>query len=243
MNKTLKTIVLGLSMTITGAYAAGGGVELREATIDSTDMESLQNGARLYVNYCQGCHSMKYQRYNRIARDLQLTEDEVQADLMFTSTKIHDTMGRAMPAADAEKWFGVNPPDLSLTARSRGTDWLFSYLTSFYVDPAKPTGVNNLVFPDVGMPFVLAGLQGEQVLVTEGEGEEAHQKLSLAKPGSMSVEEYEKTVNDLVNFMAYVSDPVKNDRETLGIYVIGLLLILFVLSYFLKKVYWRGIKH
>ncbi len=147
--------------------AAGGGVHLDEADIDVSDQASLQRGAKFFVNYCLSCHSAKFQRYNRLARDLGLTEDEVKDNLMFTTDKIGDTMTIAMTDANAEAWFGVVPPDLSLIARARGVDYIYTYLRSFYVDEARPFGVNNVVFKDVGMPHVMWELQGMQKAVFE----------------------------------------------------------------------------
>ena len=215
-------------------FAAGGGVKLQTANIDTADIKSLQNGARIYVNYCLGCHSLKFMRFNRFIDELDLTKEEIEQNLMFVGNKIYDYLNNAIPNEDAVGWFGVVPPDLTLTARSRGSDWLYSYLLSFYADTDRPTGVNNLIFKDVGMPHVLWELQGMQDLV-DG-------KLVLRQgTGSMNQTEYEDTVRNLVNFMTYAAEPVKNERIRLGYWVIGFLLILLVMSYLLKKEYWRDV--
>ena len=164
----MRRIILALTSLLLPAvaFSAGGGIELQKAHNDITDIASLQTGAKLFVNYCLGCHSAKYVRFQRIGKDLGLTDDELKKNLMFNTEKVGDTMSIAMDDADAKKWFGAAPPDLSVIARARGTDWLYSYLLSFYLDPSRPLGVNNLVFKDVGMPHVLWERQGWQKPVT-----------------------------------------------------------------------------
>jgi len=226
--------------------AAGGGVHLDDADIDLSDQASLQRGARLFVNYCLSCHSAKFQRYNRMARDLGLTEDEVKENLMFTTDKIGDTMTIAMTPADAEKWFGVAPPDLSVTARARGVDWLYTYLRSFYIDESRPFGVNNRVFPDVGMPNVLWRLQGMQKAVYKGEGDQqVIDKLvpadGPAGQGEMTPEEFDGAVRDLTAFLSYIAEPIQMERKRLGIWVLLFIAVFFVLAYALKKEYWKDV--
>ncbi|MCC7486799.1 MAG: cytochrome c1 [Burkholderiales bacterium] len=227
------------------------------ADAGTEDLASLQRGARTYVNYCLGCHGASYMRYNRL-QDLGLTEQQIRDNLILTQAKVGDLMKTAMDAKSAREWFGVAPPDLSVIARSRasdggsGADWLYSYLRGFYRDATRPGGWNNTVFPDVGMPHVLHRLQGEQVLKTEvierrsGPKEEEVERrevrrLVLEKPGELSPVEYDRMVADLVNFMVYMAEPARRDRERLGVYVIGFLLVTFVLAYALKKEFWKDV--
>ncbi len=226
------------------------------ADIGPNDPVSLQRGAQVYVNYCLGCHSANYMRYNRL-QDLGLTERQIRDNLIFTDAKIGEHMKVAMDPKDAREWLGTPPPDLTVIARSRaspagsGADWLYTYLRGFYRDPSRPSGWNNAVFPNVGMPHVLYALQGEQALRTEvmsiprgSKGEvEKHevQKLVLEKPGSMKPAEYDRMVADLVNFMVYMGEPARHLRTQLGIIVLLVLGLLFVLAYLLKKEYWKDV--
>ncbi len=245
MKKQLFAILLLVSPAL--ALASGGEVHLDKAQIDPTNQESLQRGARTFVNYCLSCHSAKYQRYNRMARDLGIPEDVVIDNLMFTGEKIGDTMEIAMKPADGAQYFGAAPPDLTLVARVRGVDWLYTYLRTFYLDDTRPFGVNNMVFDKVGMPHVLWELQGWQKpvyeTVTDHEGHE-HQKLvgvELVKQGKLTPAEYDRTVRDLVNFLAYMGEPVKLERQALGVKVLLFLFVLFIITYLLKKEYWKDI--
>lgn len=229
------------------ALASSGGVHLDKANIDPTNQESLQRGAKTFVNYCLGCHSAKYQRYNRLARDIGLSEDDVMHNLMFTGEKIGDHMDTAMTRGDAKRWFGAPPPDLTLVARVRGVDWLYTYLRSFYRDESRPFGVNNVVFPNVGMPNVLWELQGVQVpvykTVTNDEGHE-HKMLEdveLEEAGAQAPPDFDRTVRDLVNFLAYMGEPIKQQRKALGLKVLLFLLVFFVVAYLLKKEYWKDV--
>ena len=226
--------------------AAGGGVHLDDADIDLSDQASLQRGAKLFVNYCLSCHSAKFQRYNRMGKDLGLTEDEVKENLMFTTDKIGETMTIAMSPADAEKWFGTAPPDLSVTARSRGVDWIYTYLRSFYVDESRPFGVNNVVFPDVGMPHVLWKLQGMQkAVMKEVDGKQVIAKLEAvggpAGQGEMTPKQFDAAMRDLTAFLSYVGEPIQMERQRLGIWVLLFIAVFFVLAYFLKKEYWKDV--
>jgi ubiquinol-cytochrome c reductase cytochrome c1 subunit len=226
------------------------------ADVGPNDPASLQRGVQVFVNYCMGCHSANYMRYNRLA-DLGLTDGQILDNLVFTGAKVGDLMKTAMDARDAKEWFGAPPPDLTVIARSRassagsGADWLYSYLRSFYRDPSRPGGWNNTVFPNVGMPHVLWQLQGEQVLKTEvqaipvgskGDVEKREvQKLVLGKPGAMKPAEYDRMVADLVNYLSYMSEPARSSRVQLGIYVLLFLSVLLVLSYLVKNEYWKDI--
>ena len=198
---------------------------MQDADIDLSDNASLERGAKTFVTYCLGCHSAKHIRYKRIAIDLKISDEEVLKEIAPVGAAIYDQMHSAMNGHDANKWFGTEPPDLSLIARSRGADWLYSYLKGFYVDKSKPLGVNNVVFEDVGMPNMLWQLQGLQTPVykntAEGEAK-VIEKLEIEQPGTMSPEEFDKTVNDLVNFLVYVGEPVQLERERLGKYVLFL---------------------
>ena len=246
------------------AFAEGPHLLMAPAPGHRLDDESLQRGARDFANYCQGCHSAKYMRYNRLT-DIGLTEDDIKGNLIFGDAKIGDTMEVAMPAADAKAWFGNPPPDLSVEARVRGTAWLYNYLIGFYRDPKSATGWNNLVFPNVGMPHVLAELQGQRKLV-ETEYEDQQQAMGAAiaaktlvgvepaaggkwkvlslsneSPGSMSQVAFESTAADIVNYLDYIAEPSKNHWIRIGIIVLLFLGVLFVVAYALKHEYWRDV--
>jgi ubiquinol-cytochrome c reductase cytochrome c1 subunit len=228
------------------------------ADVNPNDVVSLQRGAQLFVNYCMGCHSASYMRYNRLV-DIGLTEQQIRDNLIFTGAKVGELMTIGMAAKDAKEWFGAPPPDLSVIARSRssgagsGADWLYTYLRGFYRDPSRPTGWNNTVFPNVGMPHALYGLQGVQELKTEvqiipaasGKKEDARKhevtKLVLEKPGTLSPAEYDRAAADLVNFLSYVAEPSRHARQQLGLYVLMFLGVLFVLAYALKKEFWKDV--
>ena len=229
-------------------FAAGGGYHLDTAPINLENQASLQRGAKLFVNYCMGCHSAAYQRYNRLARDIGLTDEQVEENLILTAdTKVGDTMKNAMPSADAKRWFGAPPPDLSLIARSRGADYLYTYLRTFYLDESRPLGVNNAVFPSVGMPHVLWELQGWQKPIHEtvedasGEPREVIAGFEIVDPGELTPPEYDAAIADLVNFLAYVSEPIQLERKQIGVWVLFYLIIAFVVFYFLKKEYWKDV--
>jgi ubiquinol-cytochrome c reductase cytochrome c1 subunit len=226
-----------MSMVSSSLMAASGGVHLDNAEIDITDQASLQRGAKTFVNYCLSCHEASYMRYNRMAQDIGLSDDQVIKNLMFASDKIGDTMTIAMRAEDAKKWFGVIPPDLSVISRSKGTDdWLYTYLRTFYLDESKQgTGTNNLTFKDVGMPHVLWQQQGYLA-----KDEETHSLIS-ATDGTVSTSEYDVMVQDLTNFMAYIGEPSKLQRLALGKWVLLYLVLLFLVAYPMKKAFWRDI--
>ncbi len=228
------------------AFAEEGG-SFPRAGNDIRDRASLQRGARNFMNYCSGCHSAKYVRYNRIAKDLGIPEAELKSNLMFTSEKTFETIKIAMLPDDAMKWFGTVPPDLSLMARARGSDYIYAFLRSFYADPSKPTGVNNTVLPGTAMPHVLADLQGVQTahFVTHpGEGGTVAtelEKFALAQPGALSPEKYDEFVRDTVNFLQYIGEPIEVQRRDLGVWVILFLLVFTAFSYLLYKEYWRDV--
>ena len=226
------------------AFASGDELKLDSADIDPHDAISIQRGARVFVNYCLNCHAANAMRYNRLT-DLGLTEQQIKENLLFTGDKVGDPMTISASRKDQRQWFGVEPPDLSVIARSRGTDWLYTYLRTFYRDKNLPSGWNNLAFPNVGMPHVLWQLQGIQVLKTESEEHEGHmiehKKLVLEKPGSLSALEYDKLVRDLVNFLSYMGEPEKTKRSQIGIVVLFFLLLLLVPAWLLKREYWKDV--
>lgn len=240
-----KLIIVVLAFLPALAFASSS-VKLDKANIDLHDKASLQNGAKLFMNYCSACHSTQYQRYNRVAEDLGIPEEVMQANLNFTGVAIGDLMENSIPEKDAAEWFGTPPPDLTLVARVRGTNWLYTYLRSFYKDDERPFGVNNLVFPSVGMPHVLEPLQGSAKLKTAVhtvDGEEVTTPVGIEVDGNgeMTTEEYDNAVLDIVNFLAYSADPVKLERHRMGYWVLGFLVIFFIFGYLLKKEYWRDV--
>lgn len=238
MKKVLYTLLFLLPLTV----SASSGTKLESADIDLADSSSLERGAHNYVTYCLGCHAAKQIRYKRIALDLKLDEAEILKNVAPLGAGIYDQMHSAMNGHDAEKWFGTTPPDLSLIARSRGADWLYSYLKGFYVDKSKPTGVNNAVFKDVAMPNVLWQLQGTQSAVTKTvDGQEIVTGLKLEQPGQMSEKEFDRFVNDLVNFLVYVGEPIQLERQQMGKYVLFFIFMFIVLAYLLKKEYWKDV--
>lgn len=222
------------------AMAASEGGYIEHSGVITRDVAAVQRGAKLFVNYCLSCHSAQYMRYNRLAEDLGLSEDMVMDNLMFANAKIGDTMDIAMRPAEAEQWFGTAPPDLSLVARSRGVDWLYSYMKGFYRDDTGEW--NNLLLPNAAMPHVFWQLQGiqEPVFHTVG-GEDVIEKLELVEPGQQSPEEYEGTVRDLVTFLDYLSEPSKLKRKRVGIWVMMFLAFFAFLTYLLKAEYWRDV--
>lgn len=221
------------------AFASGTELHLDRAPDRSNDKAALQNGAKIFVNYCLNCHSASYMRYNRL-KDIGLTDQQIRDNLLFTADKVGEPMRIAMRRADAKEWFGAAPPDLTVIARARGSefgsgaDWLYTYLRTFYRDEDRPTGWNNVVFENVGMPHVLWDLQGDQVM-----GED--HKLKLVKPGRMKPEEYDAMVADLVAFLQYMGEPAANSRKNLGWIVLVFLGVLLVFSYALKREYWKDI--
>jgi len=226
------------------AFAAGGGATL-QAGNDLSDRASLQRGAQLYMNYCAGCHSLKYMRYSRMAEDLGLTEDEVMKNLNFTGAKFGEQVQVSMPAAGGEKWFGKMPPDLSVIARVRGSDWIYTYLKSFYLDESRPLGWNNKLFPNASMPNPLWELQGLQHAefgpVDPATGERHVEGLKVAQAGRQSAQEFDQTARDITNFLEYVGEPAALKRQSVGVWVILFLAALTFLAYLLKQEYWKDV--
>jgi ubiquinol-cytochrome c reductase cytochrome c1 subunit len=243
-----KLLALVAALAPVAAFGAGGGVPLDKAAVDVGNRASLQRGAANFVNYCLGCHSAKFVRWNRTAADLGLSEQQLIDNLLVTGGRPHDTMRIAINPDDAKKWFGVVPPDLSLIARSRGPDYLYTFLRTFYADPAKPTGSNNLVLPGTAMPHVLWELQGVQEAVWEGHVDAAgnaqkhFKEFKLATPGKLSPEEFDAWVRDTVNFLVYIGEPAQLQRRALGFPVIAFLVLFTILAWALKKEYWKDVK-
>jgi len=241
MKKLILLLTLVVSMPV---YAAGGGsVHLQEVDIDLGDQASLQRGAGMFMNYCLSCHSAKYMRYNRMAKDLGIPEEVVEQNMMFTADRIGGLMKTSMPADDAKVWFGKAPPDLSLIARSRGPKWLYTYLRDFYLDDTSPSGWNNTLFPKVAMPHVLYSLQGARnaVFKKDENGVEVFDHFEMVKPGSMNEDEYDAAMRDLTNFLVYLGEPARLVRYKIGVYVLIFLAIFFVFAYLLKKEYWKDV--
>jgi len=251
---SLAVVAVSLAMPLT-ANAAGGGFALETAGNDVSDTASLQRGARNFVNYCMGCHSAKYIRLSKLQETLQLTDEQMQDNLMFAADKIDETMTIAMPAGDAARWFGQAPPDLTLVARSRGTAWVYTFLKTFYLDDQAATGTNNLVLPNASMPHVLWELQGAQSASFESTTDEKtgatvdhfgdpayFEKLTQETEGTLSADEYDQFVRDLVNFLDWAGTPEQLERRTLGIWVLIFLLVFLIFAYLLKVEIWKDIK-
>lgn len=266
MRAAAAALLAAAALAFVSPATASGGADLRmeRAPTNRLDDASLQRGARTFVNYCLNCHSAKYMRYNRLT-DLGLTEDQIRDNLILGDAKIGDVMNVAMRPADAKAWFGAPPPDLSVEARVRGRDWLYNYFLGFYRDAGAPTGWNNLVFPNVGMPHVLWTYSGQNKLVTAEfddhekavaaaiatkalalvepvpNGKFAVRTVAVDAPGSMTAVEYRTMVADLVNYLEYMGDPSRNKRITLGIVVLMFLGVLFFFAYWLKREYWKDV--
>lgn len=245
MKKAILIAALALSPTF--VFAAGGAhVKLDPVKIDLSNKKSLQNGARIFVNFCLSCHSASYMRYNRMGHDLGISDELVKENLLFAADKVGEPMKAVMPADDAKAAFSTVPPDLSLVARSRGADWLYTYMRSFYRDDKSASGWNNTVFEHVAMPHVLYEWQGHQRPVYEvkkqdGKEERVFSKFVLDKPGSMKPAEYDAAMRDLTNFLVYLGEPAKLKRYTVGVFVLLFLAVFGVIAYLLKKEYWRDV--
>lgn len=244
----MKRLLVALFLVVLGSPAAlaqEGGYRLDRAPIDPHDLISLQAGARTFANYCLTCHGAEYMRYNRLT-DLGLTEAQIKDNLMFATDRVGDTMKVALTPQVGKAWFGVPPPDLSVIARARGADWLYTYLRTFYRDPKSATGWNNAVFPNVGMPHVLWTLQGQRALdiVKSGEGgnEEVAYRWRQLSPGTEDQVQYDTTVRDLVNYLVYMGEPAATERKRIGIVVLFVLGVLFIFAYMLKKEFWKDVK-
>ena len=233
---------LAVSMAAAAQHAPAGGLVLEPAENDVSDTASLQRGAKYVVNYCLGCHSAQYVRYSQVGTGLGLTEDELIENLMFTGERPFDTMQSALRDEDAVRWFGVAPPDLSLIARSRGTDYLYNFLRGFYADDSTLTGANNLWLDNTAMPHVLWQLQGIRRATEGGDAEsEGTLHLETVQAGELSAAEYDDVVRDIVNFLDYIGEPIQVERQALGMHVIGFLLLFLVLSYMLKREIWKDV--
>jgi ubiquinol-cytochrome c reductase cytochrome c1 subunit len=230
------------------SMAAGGSVHLEPAEIDPDNVSSLQRGARNFMNYCSGCHSAQYVRFNTIGKQLDLSEEQLVDNLMFNAEKTFETIQSSMPAEDAARWYGTAPPDLSLMARARGADYVYNFLKGFYVSEDSPTGVNNLVLAGTSMPHVLWELQGFQAAHFEHhENEDGSVTTSFGgfeqlTAGSMDAEEYDEFVRDTTNFLVFIAEPIRQDRRKLGVWVIMFLIFFFILAVQLKKQIWKDVK-
>jgi ubiquinol-cytochrome c reductase cytochrome c1 subunit len=253
----MKKLILGLITALglmAGAHASSaGGIAWDKAPGNTSDMPSLQNGAKLFVNYCLNCHSAAYMRYNRL-QDIGFTNEQIKDNLLFATDKVGDVMKAAIDPKQAKEWFGANPPDLSVIARSRavpgqgsGADYLYTYLRSYYPDDTKATGWNNLVFPSVGMPHVLWELQGKRrpvYEVAEEHGHEVHifKGWEQLTPGSMTPLQYDQAVGDLVNYLQWMGEPAQNTRVRVGVWVLIFLLGLTVITWRLNAAFWKDVK-
>lgn len=219
---------------------------IQPVSINIQDKPSLQRGAKLFMNYCAGCHSLRYMSYNRMAEDLGLVDSVGQvnqnllSNLIFTKATLYDPIQTAMPSDDARQWFGVIPPDLSLISREKGADWLYHYLKSFYNDDSRPFGVNNLLVPNASMPNILEPLMGQQVLVIDNKTH--RESLLLVRQGEISPIDFDSSLRDLITFLVYVGEPVQLIRYRLGIFVVLFVIVLFIVAYCLNKIYWRRVR-
>jgi ubiquinol-cytochrome c reductase cytochrome c1 subunit len=253
--KLLKKLIAALALLPGLALAAGGDFPLDRAPDHTKDLAALQNGARLFVNYCLNCHAAASMRYNRL-QDIGLTEEQIKNNLLFTSDKVGDLMKISMSAKDAKQWFGAAPPDLSVIVRAKssgagsGSDWLYTYLRTYYKDDTRPTGWNNMVFPNVGMPHALWELQGMRSakMVEEKDPHDPAKTLhkfvgfEQVKPGKLSAIEYDSAVADLVSYMNWMSEPAQNTRKRLGVWVLLFLGVFAVITWRLNASYWKDVK-
>ncbi len=246
-------LITAFLFIVPGLLNAAEGDMPYEFTPDLSNQDALQRGARTFVNYCLSCHSAAYMRYNRMGEDLGIPDNVLLDNFMFGTDRVGDTMDIAMTSESGNLYFGIAPPDLSVMARAHGAEWLYNYLMTFYRDPSKPTGVNNLVFRDVAMPHVLWEIQGWQEAIyveetgTDGLVTRTIESLELveapvSKPEVYQDESYEETVSDLVNFMVYLGEPIKLKRYSFGKWVIIYLVLLLILVYFLKNEYWKDVQ-
>ncbi|MBL4623445.1 MAG: cytochrome c1 [Immundisolibacteraceae bacterium] len=231
MRSIIRTVLLLMTPMMA---SASGDVPDVHVEVDLANIAGLQRGAQTFFNYCASCHSAKYQRYSRVAEDLELTYDQVAANMVFTGAKVTDHVVVAMTPEDGERWFGQAPPDLTLVGRSRGPEWLYAYLKSYHTDTSRPWGVNNPLLPGTAMPAVLASLQGEQEIDADGH-------LHLVTEGSLNEAEYDRLVTDLVNFLVYIGEPAKMVRGSIGVKVIMFLMLFTFLAYLLKREFWKDV--
>ncbi|HSV46738.1 MAG TPA: cytochrome c1 [Ramlibacter sp.] len=253
MKKILLTLVLAAASLagVAPAQASGEGVAWDKAPAVTNDLPALQNGAKLFVNYCLSCHSAAYMRYNRL-QDIGLTEQQIKDNLLFTTDKVGETMKAAIDPKQAKDWFGANPPDLTLMARSRsahggtGADYLYTYLRTYYKDPTKATGWNNLVFPNVGMPHVLWELQGDRAPVFETQQSHGHETKIFkgwkqVSPGALTPLQYDQAVGDLVGYLQWMAEPSQNTRVRVGVWVLLFLGLFTVIAWRLNAAFWKDI--
>lgn len=236
--------VLVAGLLAAGAATASSGGGLHEANVRLDDVASMQRGAKLFFNYCAGCHSLQYLRYSRLADDLGLDPKEVEKNLMFAGGKIGDHAISRMPADEGAAWFGKAPPDLSLEARAKGSDWIYSYLKAFYIDPSRPQGWNNTVFANVSMPNALWELQGIQapVMKPAAAGHEAEiEKLEIRTPGRQTPAQFDQTVRDITAFLQYAGEPAALKREAMGVWVLLYLAFFTFIAYLLKQEFWKDV--
>ena len=247
LKRVASLLALAASLTASQAGAAGGGGDLEPANIDLDNVASLQRGARNFMNYCSGCHSAQYVRYNTIGKQLELSEEQLIDNLMFNAEKTFETIRTAMAPEDGAMWYGKTPPDLSLMARARGADYVYNFLKSFYVEPESPTGVNNTVLAGTSMPHVLWELQGFQAANFDHHENEDGSVTTTFKgfeqlsAGSMDAEEYDEFVRDTTNFLAFIAEPIRQDRRTLGVWVLIFLIFFLILAAQLKKEIWKDV--
>ena len=248
MAKKIQILFLALALGFGGSVFAAGGGNYESADIDPGNINSLQRGARNFMNYCSGCHSAKYVRFNTIGKYLELSEEQLVDNLMFNAEKTFETINAAMPADDAARWFGTAPPDMSLMARAKGADYIYTFLKSFYVDPESPTGVDNTALPGTSMPHVLWELQGFQkgnfTVEEHSDGSTTvhFDGFEPLIPGSMDAEDYEEFVRDTTNFLAYIAEPIRSDRRKLGVWVLMFLIFFWIIASMLKKQIWKDVK-
>lgn len=254
MKKSIYALLTAVVLTVgsVSSHAAGGGIPLDRAPVRTTDLASLQNGAKLFVNYCLNCHSAAFMRYNRLT-DIGLTDQQIKDNLLFATDKIGETMKASIDPKQAKEWFGANPPDLTVIARAKsgpggsGADYLYTYLRTYYRDSSRETGWNNLAFPAVGMPHVLWELQGEREPIWESKTEHGHEVKVLkgwkqVSPGTLTPLEYDRAVGDLVNYMQWMAEPAQNTRVRVGVWVIIFLLGFTVIAWRLNAAFWKDVK-
>ncbi len=237
-------ILFAIALLAAGSVQAQEAEGLTPSNVRVDNIASVQRGARIYFNYCSGCHSLKYMSYSRLSEDLKLSPEETLASFAFTGAKIGDQVMTNMPEAASAQWFGKTPPDLSLEARAKSPDWIYNYLKSFYLDPSRPSGWNNTVFPNVSMPNVLWELQGTQRAVfAEGKpGEEPKvEKLTLANTGKESQAAFDDTARDITTFLTYAGEPAALVRESTGVWVVLYLAFFTFLAWLLKHEFWKDV--
>lgn len=251
MKKLLLTFAMAFGL-VSGVHANTGGIAWDKAPAKTNDLASLQNGAKVFVNYCLNCHSAAFMRFNRL-KDIGLTDQQIKDNLLFTTDKVGETMKAAIDPRQAKEWFGANPPDLTVIARSRagaqgtGADYLYTYLRTYYADDTKATGWNNLAFPNVGMPHVLWELQGKRVpvydtVVNHGHEEHVFKGWEQVTPGTMSPEQYDQTIGDLVNYLQWMAEPAQNTRVRIGVWVLLFLSVLTLFAWRLNAAFWKDVK-